>query len=128
MSWRRGQAYGQDLRDRVLGARGSIREVAARFGVSESFVSRARSRRRKTGQSSSRPQCSHTPSRLLGLETALAAQVEAKTDQTLRDLCQWLEGEHGVRVCVSTMCKALARLGLTLKKSRCTPRSKPVRT
>ena len=41
-----GQAYGQDLRDRVLNAKGSIREVALRFGVSESYVDRARSRRR----------------------------------------------------------------------------------
>lgn len=31
MTRRRGQAYGQDLRDRVLGASGSIAEVAARF-------------------------------------------------------------------------------------------------
>ncbi len=34
MGWRLGQAYGQDLRDRVLAMSGaSIREVAARFGV-----------------------------------------------------------------------------------------------
>ena len=34
MSWRRGQAYGQDLRDRVLGVPGlRLREVAERFGV-----------------------------------------------------------------------------------------------
>ncbi|MDB5770467.1 MAG: hypothetical protein JWM42_841 [Burkholderia sp.] len=46
MGWRQGQAYGQDVRDRVLGASGSIAEVALRFGVSESFVERARWRRR----------------------------------------------------------------------------------
>jgi hypothetical protein len=43
MSWRRGQAYGQDLRDRVLAAAGEpIRMVAARFGVSASYVSKVR--------------------------------------------------------------------------------------
>ena len=35
MVWDIGQAYGQDLRSRVLNAKGSIREVAARFGVSK---------------------------------------------------------------------------------------------
>ena len=39
MSWRRGQAYGQDLRDRVLAVAGDpIRVVAARFGVSPSWA------------------------------------------------------------------------------------------
>ncbi len=47
MSWRRGQAYGQDLRDRVLAAEGEpIRVVAARFGVSASYVSKVRTRLR----------------------------------------------------------------------------------
>lgn len=31
MGWRRGQAYGQVLRDRVMAASGSLREVATRF-------------------------------------------------------------------------------------------------
>ena len=49
MSWRRGQAYGQDLRDRVLAAPGwLLREVAERFGVSTSCVLRAR--RSRLGQ------------------------------------------------------------------------------
>ena len=39
MSWRKGQAYGQDLRDRVLAVQGLLREVAERFGVSASYVS-----------------------------------------------------------------------------------------
>lgn len=43
MAWQRGQAYGQDLRDRVLAAEGSIREVAQRFAVSDSYVARVRS-------------------------------------------------------------------------------------
>ena len=40
MSWRRGKAYAQDLRDRVLAAKGRLREVAERFGVSQAYVSR----------------------------------------------------------------------------------------
>ena len=51
MSWRKGQAYGQDLRDRVLWATGRVCEIAVRFGVSASYVSRARARRTQLGQS-----------------------------------------------------------------------------
>jgi transposase len=45
-SWRRGQAYSQDLRDRVLAADApSARQAADRFGVSVSYVIKARQRR-----------------------------------------------------------------------------------
>jgi len=52
MSWRRGKAYGQDLRDRVLAATGRLREVAERFGLSQAYVSRVRSRHERLGQAS----------------------------------------------------------------------------
>lgn len=90
MVWRRGQAYGQDLRDRVLGASGSIRDVAARFGVSRSYVSRARSRLRRLGQAQAGRQCNHLPLKLAGREDALLAQIKARNDQTLMQLCQWV--------------------------------------
>lgn len=118
MAWHRGQAYAQDLRDRVLGARGSIREVAARFGVSESYVANARSRRRRLGDEKPGVQCNHVRPRLAGLEGALSARIAQAPDLTLKQLCQWVEVEHGVHVAPTTMWKTLARLGLSLKKSR----------
>ena len=59
MTWQRGQAYGQDLRDRVLAANGSIREVAERFAVSDSYVARARGKRRRLGEDGAGVQCNH---------------------------------------------------------------------
>ena len=47
MAWHRGQAYGQDLRERVLAASGTNAEVAMRFDVSPSYVSRVRSRHQR---------------------------------------------------------------------------------
>ena len=45
MAWRRGQALGQDLRDRVLADAGRpARAVAARFGVSVSYVVKGKRR------------------------------------------------------------------------------------
>lgn len=128
MGWRNGQAYGQELRERVLTARGSLREVAARFAVSESYVARVRSRKRRLGEVTPGRQCSHRVSKLMGLEDALREQVAACNDLTLAQLCDWLQATHGVEVGITTMFKALARLGLTLKKSHCMPASRNVRT
>lgn len=127
MAWRRGQAYAQDLRDRVLAAEGSNHEVAERFAVSDSYVARARGKQRRLGQVCAGVQCNHVPPRLAGLELALAAQVQVAADQTLAQLCEWVQQQHGVRVGLTTMWKTLGRLGLSLKKRPCMPASRTVR-
>jgi transposase len=58
------------------------------------------------------------PPKLAALEQALIAQVAAHNDWTLAQLCQWAAQQHGVSVSIATMWKTLARLGLSLKKSR----------
>jgi transposase len=116
MAWRRGQPYSQDLRDRVLAATGLLWEVAARFKVSQSYVSRPRSRCKQLGQISPGAQCNHVPLRLGALKDPLLEQVARAPDQTLAELCQWVQVEHGIRVGPTTMGKTLARFGLTLKK------------
>lgn len=128
MAWRLGQAYGQDLRDRVLEAEGTIHEVAERFAVSNSYVARARGKRRRLGDDAAGVQCNHVPPRLAGLEPALAAQVAAAADLTLAQLCDWVQREHGVRVGITTMWKTLGRLGLSLKKRPYMPASRSART
>lgn len=58
MNWRSGQSYSQDLRDRVLGAVDGgqpVRQVAAIFGVSVSYIYKALIRRRVTGDSRPNP-------------------------------------------------------------------------
>jgi transposase len=73
-------------------------------------------------------QCSHIPLKLTGLEQVLIDKVEAANELTLKQLCNWREAEHHVRVGVSTLWKTLARLGISLKKRRSTRPSKPART
>ena len=128
MAWHKGQAYGQDLRDRVLSASGSIAEVATRFRVSKSYVARVRSRRSRLGDDTPGAQHNHVPLKLSGLEDVLAARVQAINDQTLEQLRQWLQAEHGVQVSVTTMWKTLARLGLSLKKRHSMQQSRNART
>jgi len=111
MSWRRGQAYAQDLRERVRAATDlTLRQAAARLSVSPSFVAKARARLRDTGHVTPGLQRNLVPPRLLPLHDALRA---------------WVAAEHGVRVSHPVMWKALARMGLTLKKGGC---GRPSRT
>lgn len=124
MSWQRGKAYAQDLRDRVLAAPGRLREVAERFGVSQAYVSRVRSRHGRLNQACAGAQHNHVPLRLAGLNEPLLAQVALVPEQTLAQLCQWVRAEHGVHVGLTTMGKTLARFGLTRKKRRFTLPSK----
>lgn len=121
MAWRRGRAYSQDLRDRVLTAveEGlSAREAAEQFQVSPSYVVKAWQRLARTGERSARAQRSHTPRKLSEPQhEAIRAQVAAKPDATMAELCAWVMQEHSVSISLAGMWTTLSRLGLTLKKS-----------
>jgi transposase len=127
MSWHRGQAFGQDLRDRVLSASGSASEVAQRFQVSSSYVRGVRERQHQ-GQSTPGAQCNHVPSKLAGLDSLLQQKVNDCCDLTLAKLCEWVLQTHAIRVGKTTMFKALRRAGLTLKKRPYLPQSAHGRT
>ena len=126
MAWRSGQAYAQDLRDRVLAAQESIRDVAKRFGVSRSYVANARGRLKRAGLATPGVQCNHMPSKLRGLDSVLREQVAAVKDQTLLELRDWVRMTHGIQVSRTALWKRLGQLGLTLKKRHSMRRSKPV--
>jgi transposase len=121
-SWRRGQAYSQDLRDRVLAANElSARQTADRFGVSVSYVIKARQRRDRHGDPKPGPQrCpqrSWTPRKLAEHHAAIDAHVRSHPDAALAEPCAWVLAEFGVSASIGTMWNTLRRLGLTLKKS-----------
>ena len=118
MGRRRGQAYGSDLRDRVLAATGeTIRAVATRFAVSPSYVSKVRTRLKVRGEATPGPQHNHVRPRLEPFYDVLRARVAEQTDATIAELRAWIAREHGVVVSHPVMWETLRRLGLTLKKS-----------
>jgi transposase len=123
MPWRRGKAYAQDLRDRVFaladGGLG-VTATADQLRVTASYVSKVLSRRRQTGETTARPQRCQMAPKLATLHGAIQAEVTRRPDATLGDLRRWLADAHTVRVSEGLMHKTLARLGLTLKKSRST--------
>jgi transposase len=113
------------LRDRVLEAEGGPREVARRFGVSSSYVTKARQRRDRLGDVRPGAQRGHVAAKLAGHEDALRAEVACRPDATLAELCAWARQALGVTVSVSGLSVRLRRLRLTLKKVACRGRADP---
>jgi len=111
-------AYSLDLRKRVVRAydRGiPPDEVAARFEVSLAWVYRLVQRRRETGSIAPRKQIKFRRRSLSADEEArLAALISAQPDATLAELQQALP----TRAALSTLWRAIDRLGLTVKKNR----------
>ena len=131
MAWQRGKAYSQDLRDRVFAAADDgepVVRIATMLRVSISYVSKALSRRRLTGQTTARPQCCHLPPKLAGLYPAIEAQVNRHPDVTIAELHTWLHETHTVSASTGLIHRTLAALDLTYKKSRSMQPSKRVRT
>jgi transposase len=121
-------AYSFNLRLKVLDAidRGIPRkEVVGTFGVSMPTIERYLKRRREgvglaPGRSPGR-----TPSICVNVQERrlLWRQLEENDDATLERHCELWENERGVKVSVSTMSRAIRKLGWTFKKSRWEPPS-----
>jgi transposase len=131
MLWRRGKAYGQDLRERVFAAADigtPVGEIAEMLLVSISYVSKALSRRARTGETTARPQRCHVPPKLADLYGAIRKQVASTPDATLEELKAWLVEMHGVEASTTLIWETLAKLDLTLKKRPCMPPNKTAPT
>lgn len=128
MSWSRGKAYAQDLRDRVFACADGgqpVGVVARTLLVSVSYVSKVLSRRRGTGETAARPQRCHVPPKLAHLRQAIGEHVGAHPDTTLAELQAWLRETRQVSASLTLLSETLAGLGLTLKKR---PSMRPNRT
>ena len=127
MAWKPGQSYSADLRSRVLAAidgGNPAKAVAQLFQVSVSYIYKALARREATGETEARPQRNRQELKLAAHHAAIAAEVTRRPDVPLEELRSWLLATHGVSASLGLMHKTLARLGLTLKKSRGGPRSR----
>ena len=123
------RAYSNDLRQKVLEAhaagKGSMRELAESFGVSLGWVEKISRQRRQSGQME-RVEQRHGPlSRVTeAMEASLREQVRQVPDRTLLELQRVVREAHGVELSLTQMWRVLQRMGLPLKKSRSTPKSK----
>jgi transposase len=122
------RAFSNDLRERVWRAcqdgTCSPSEVAQDFGVSRSFVFKLLCRYRTEGSWAAKPRGGNRPPALDASKlTALRRLVRERPDATLAELCRLLHARCGVQVRTWTVCRALTRLRLPLKKSRFTTAS-----
>ncbi len=125
-------AYSMDLRKRVLamcdGGR-STHEVARVFDVSEPWVRRLKQRRREQGIIGPRPSGGRRHGHFdpVHLEQ-LRAWLRQHPDVTLEWLLGRVEREMGLRCSVMAVCRAVKKLGWSLKKKRFEPMNKIGRT
>jgi transposase len=118
------EAYPQKIRELVLGAYENgdeTAEIAEEFKVSPSWSRRVKQRLRECGSREAIQQ-KHGFDPKLGEreEKELAKFLAEKPDATLEELRKQLSKP----VSISTICRTLQRMKLTLKKSRCTPASR----
>ena len=119
------KAYSTDLRQRVIAACDARDvtgpQIAVRFSVSESWVRKILRQRRDTGSIEPKP---HGGGRAPAFDpqasSRLREAVRADDDSTLEELAR----AAGVACSEAAVCRALARLGITRKKSRGGPPSK----
>ena len=123
------KAYSDDLRRKLLEAydrgEGSLRELAKRFGVSVPWAWKISRQRRRTGQME-RVEQRHGPrSRITAeVQASLRGLVRQQPDATLVELQQRLWASERIGISVQHLWRVLQSLGLRLKKSRSTPKSK----
>jgi len=117
-------AYSVDLRSRVLqdaDAGVSSKELAERYHVSRAWVDALKQRRRETGSIGPRKQTTFRARVLAGQEDRLTALITAQPDATLTELQAALPTTAGV----STIWRAIGRLGFTVKKNSPRRRTTP---
>jgi transposase len=119
--------YSMDLRVRVLAdcdAGMATPAVAAKYSVSAAWVRRLKQRRSQTGETAPR-QSRHGPQPSWhAYADRLCEAIRLTPDATLAELRQKL----GLAVALSTLWRAVAALGLTVKKKSSGRRSRTGRT
>jgi transposase len=108
------QAYSKEFRREVLAAcdaGGRTCAVAVRFGVSQAWVRRIKQERRETGKTAPCTTRRRTPIWMKEAESIRTA-IAQSSDLTLDELKAQLQ----TSLSRTTLCRALQRLKLTLKK------------
>ena len=121
------QAYSVDLRQRIVSALeeagATIDSVAQRFCVSSASVKRYKRQLQESGTLAAKPWPGRAPKIAPQQQDRLRALVASRSDWTLQTLCLAWKQETGVTIMISVMARTLARLKITYKKRRASPKS-----
>ena len=95
------------------------RQLAERFKVSLSFIRDLTRCYRQTGGVEPKPHGGGAVAKLGDSQLPIVKElVEAQPDALLKELCERFAQKTGVNVSVTTMQRAIQRLGLSVKKKR----------
>jgi transposase len=128
------EPYSNDLRRNFFEAYDSggvsLKELAKRFRVSESWAKKLSAWRSKTGQIEVRTWRHGPKGRVTAaIQEWMREQLRCQPDLTLQELQQRLAREHGLQLSVAWIWILLRRWGLRHKKNRSARKSKtPART
>jgi transposase len=120
------KAYSPDLRTKIVAAVESGRpkvEVARVFGVGLSTVKRYLKQQQETGSLAPKRHPGRAPTIRPDQRPLLWAQLEAHPAAFLDEHCRLWEEQTGSHLSISTMSRAIKRLGWTRKKGRWVPPS-----
>ena len=124
-------ALSLDLRERVIAAieaGASCGQAAKRFGVGKASAIRWHTRFRSEGEVAAKPMGGDRHSHRIEAHAALILQTcEERPQVYLREVRQALH-EHGAAASLSGLSRFFRRRGITRKKGRFTPASRPGRT
>ena len=116
--------YGAVVRKRIIELYEqdySTSEIAEVFGVGDSGVRRVRQRLRERGTLDPLPRtCGRKPIMTAEVQRQIRQHIATRPDATREEVRSAL----GLSVSLQSISKWFKRLGLPLKKSRCTPRSR----
>ena len=118
--------YSVDLRRRIVSAleSGMSKAQAARtFSVSLSSVKRYANKARRGESLAPKKKPGSAPKLDEKARKLLEHDLRERPYLTLQDRCKYIEVMTGLSVSRSTMCRAIARIGLTRKKGDESPRS-----
>jgi transposase len=121
--------YSNDLRRKFLQAyekgKGTLGELAEQFGVSVGWAKKISAARTRTGQIDRPPWRRGPVSRVtVEIQQWIRVQISRQPDVTLMELQQQLREAKGLRLSIGRLWLALRQMGLRLKKSHSTPRSR----
>lgn len=126
------RAYSDDLRRKLLEAhaagKGTLRELAERFGVSVPWAWKVSAAHKRSGVVERAVQGRHGRASRVD-RSQVRALLKAKPDLVLRGLREQMERTTGVATSQTQMWRVVRELGFRLKKSRSTrPSATPKRT
>ena len=119
-----------DVRERALAAVDEghpVADVAECFRNDPSTIRRWIRQRQRTGSGLSRPRSGRQRLIPVDRDETVRQLVAIHPDATLAMRCAWWQQEQGIAVSLSTMSRALRRLGITLKKRVWWPESRTPR-